>query len=75
MAYLLVWSPRALDDVDAIAAYIAEDSEHMLPQLFDLSSTTREGCLSFHITDVLFPSLAMKEFVRFLHIVIGSSIR
>ena len=27
MAHLLVWSPRALDDVDAIAAYIAEDSE------------------------------------------------
>ncbi len=27
MAHLLVWSPRALDDVDSIAAYIAEDSE------------------------------------------------
>ena len=27
MAHLLVWSPRALDDVDAVAAYIAEDSE------------------------------------------------
>ncbi|CAN5453627.1 type II toxin-antitoxin system RelE/ParE family toxin [soil metagenome] len=27
MAYLLIWSPRVLDDVDAIAAYIAEDSE------------------------------------------------
>jgi len=27
MAHLVVWSPRAVDDVDAIAAYIAEDSE------------------------------------------------
>ena len=27
MAHIVVWSPRALDDVDAIAAYIAEDSE------------------------------------------------
>lgn len=27
MAYTVVWSPRAIDDVEAIAAYIAEDSE------------------------------------------------
>jgi toxin ParE1/3/4 len=27
MAHIVVWSPRAIDDVDAIAAYIAEDSE------------------------------------------------
>lgn len=27
MAQVVVWSPRAIDDVDAIAAYIAEDSE------------------------------------------------
>lgn len=27
MAHLIVWSPRAVDDVDAIAAYIADDSE------------------------------------------------
>ncbi len=27
MAHLLSWSPRALDDVDAIAAYIADDSQ------------------------------------------------
>ena len=27
MAHLVIWSPRALDDVDAIAAYIADDSE------------------------------------------------
>lgn len=27
MAYTVVWSPRAVDDIDAIAAYIAEDSE------------------------------------------------
>lgn len=26
MAYEVVWSPRAIDDVQAIAAYIAEDS-------------------------------------------------
>lgn len=26
MAYSVVWSPRALADVDAIAAYIARDS-------------------------------------------------
>ena len=27
MAHLVIWSRRAIDDVDAIAAYIAEDSE------------------------------------------------
>ena len=27
MAHIVVWSPRAIDDVDAIAAYIADDSE------------------------------------------------
>ncbi len=26
MAYAVVWSPRAIEDVDAIAAYIARDS-------------------------------------------------
>lgn len=26
MAYSVVWSPKALEDVDAIAAYIARDS-------------------------------------------------
>ena len=26
MAYRVVWSPRALDDVDSIAAYISRDS-------------------------------------------------
>ena len=27
MAHVVVWSPRAIDDVDSIAAYIAQDSE------------------------------------------------
>ena|SRR5205085_11726629 len=27
MAHTVVWSPRAVDDVDAIASYIAADSE------------------------------------------------
>jgi|SRR5688572_3629156 plasmid stabilization system protein ParE len=27
MAYRVNWSPRAIDDVDSIAAYIAQDSE------------------------------------------------
>ena len=27
MGYIVIWSPRALDDVDSIAAYIAQDSE------------------------------------------------
>ncbi|MBX3288915.1 MAG: type II toxin-antitoxin system RelE/ParE family toxin [Acidobacteria bacterium] len=27
MDYIVIWSPRALDDVDDIAAYIAQDSE------------------------------------------------
>ena len=26
MGYQVVWSPRAIDDIDAIAAYIARDS-------------------------------------------------
>ena len=26
MAYRVVWSPRALDDIDSIASYIARDS-------------------------------------------------
>ena len=27
MAYIVIWSPRAIDDVEAIAVYIAQDSE------------------------------------------------
>ena len=27
MAYRVIWSPRAIDDVESIAAYIAHDSE------------------------------------------------
>ena len=27
MAFAIAWSPRAIDDIEAIAAYIAEDSE------------------------------------------------
>lgn len=27
MDHIVIWSPRALDDVDDIAAYIAQDSE------------------------------------------------
>jgi plasmid stabilization system protein ParE len=27
MVHIVVWSPRAIDHFDAIAAYIAEDSE------------------------------------------------
>lgn len=27
MDYIVIWSPRALDDVDGIAAFIAQDSE------------------------------------------------
>jgi toxin ParE1/3/4 len=27
VAHTVIWSPRAIDDVDGIAAYIAEDSE------------------------------------------------
>jgi addiction module RelE/StbE family toxin len=27
MAHTIVWSPRAIDDVEAIASYIAKDSE------------------------------------------------
>lgn len=27
MDYIIIWSPRAFDDVDGIAAYIAQDSE------------------------------------------------
>ena len=28
MAYKVVWSPEALDDVESIAEYIAKDSEY-----------------------------------------------
>ena len=56
MAHVVVWSPRAIDDVDSIAAYIAEDSE---------------GCQNFLTSDALFMNLTMRRYVRSLPTVTG----
>ncbi len=75
MAHLVVWSPRAVDDVDAIAAFIAEDSGAYAASVVRTILGKANGCPNFHLSDVLFLSLATKQFVRFSHTVIGSFIR
>jgi addiction module RelE/StbE family toxin len=43
MAYQIIWSPEALDDIDEIAAHIAKDSPHyahsVVEQLINASRT------------------------------------
>jgi toxin ParE1/3/4 len=42
MAYRVIWSPRALDDVDSIASYIARDSmAHASAVVAKIIHTTR----------------------------------
>jgi toxin ParE1/3/4 len=42
MAYRVIWSPRALDDVDSIASYIARDSlAHASAVVAKIIRTTR----------------------------------
>src|SRR5713226_7249018 len=42
MAYRVVWSPRALDDIDSIASYIARDSTaHASAVVAKIIRTTR----------------------------------
>jgi plasmid stabilization system protein ParE len=42
MAYRVIWSPRALDDVDSIASYIARDSvAHASAVVAKILRTTR----------------------------------
>jgi hypothetical protein len=42
MAYRVIWSPRALDDVDSIASYIARDSmAHASAVVTKIIRTTR----------------------------------
>lgn len=53
MGYQVVWSPQAIDDIDAIAAYIARDSisyaaavvQRIIEVTRNLSSSPEEGIM------------------------------
>ncbi len=50
MGYQVVWSPRAIDDIDAIAAYIARDSVSyaaaVVQRIIELTRSLNDGALS-----------------------------
>ena len=48
MAYRVVWSPRALDDIDSIASYIARDSAAYASAVVAKIIKAPEPCDDFH---------------------------
>ncbi len=50
MGYQVVWSPRAIDDIDAIAAYIARDSVSyaaaVVQKIIEVTRSLNNGALS-----------------------------
>jgi len=62
MAYRVEWSPRALEDLEAIAQYIAADSEAYAAAVVN-NSHDRQKFLALSIFEGLFQSLGMRAFV------------
>jgi plasmid stabilization system protein ParE len=74
MAHTVVWSPRAIDDVEAIAAYIAEDSEFYAASVVrDILAKTRRLSEYPYLGRVV-PEFGDEAIREYLHIVIESSI-
>jgi len=74
MAHIVVWSPRAIDDVDSLPLIFRKTPSSMPHRSFELSWRRQEDFPNFRIKDVLFRSLAITLFVRSLHTVIESYI-
>jgi addiction module RelE/StbE family toxin len=47
MAYRVIWSPRALDDIDSIASYIARDSPAYASTVVSRITTATRGLQQF----------------------------
>ena len=57
MAYRVVWSPAALEDADAIAAYIARDSRHYASNVIRKFRDTARGLRQFPLSGRMVPEL------------------
>ena len=68
MAHVVVWSPRAIDDVDSIAAYIAKDSEAYAASVVRAILAKTRRLSEFPYSDALFLNLTMRRSVRSLPI-------
>ena len=56
MAYRVEWSPRALEDLEAIAQYIAADSEAYAAAVVKQFSRPQEISRAFHFQEGSFQS-------------------
>jgi hypothetical protein len=63
MAYRVDWSPRAVEDLGAIAQYIAADSEAYAASVVKQFSQPQVISRAFHFQVGLFQSLLMRAFV------------
>lgn len=63
MAYRVVWSPAALDDVDVIAAYIARDSQGYASNVVRKFRDAARGLRQFPLSGRMVPEL-MDERIR-----------
>ena len=63
MAYRVEWSPRAIDDLEAIAQYIAADSEVYAASVVKTISQPQAISRAFHFRVGLFQSSMMKASV------------
>lgn len=57
MAYQVVWSPEAVEDVDAIAGYIARDSAFYAAAVVEKLLATAKGLVDFPETGRIVPEL------------------
>jgi toxin ParE1/3/4 len=57
VAYRVVWSPAALDDADAIAAYIARDSPRYASNVIRRFRETARGLRRFPLSGRMVPEL------------------
>ncbi len=58
---IVVWSPEALEDVDAIAAYIARDSVFYAAAVVDKMLATAAGLKHFPLIGRIVPELDQDE--------------
>lgn len=63
MAYRIVWSPRALDDVDSIAAYISRDSPAYASAVVEKIIKSTRTLQKFAFSGRIVPELE-NEFIR-----------
>src|SRR5829696_580736 len=75
MAYKLIWSPAARDDLHDIVVFIARDNQNRAMCPLDMNWFQRQmDCKTFQNYAALFPSIGTLIFVRSFFAHIASSI-